>query len=83
MLIVKDELNNLEQGNETMKAKKEHYDLMSQFERNNNGRRLDREDKKFWQGGHVYQDGQTNDLYQAFFDGYMFYRSLHIVNAVS
>lgn len=51
---------------------KEHYELMAMFERANDSRRLDREDKALWPKGHVYQHDATNDLFLAFRQGYAF-----------
>jgi hypothetical protein len=49
----------------------EHADLMEFFERQQRGRRLDRErDKALWARGHVYQSGEVNELFLAFRKGY-------------
>lgn len=48
----------------------EHYDLMAMFEREFHGARLDKEDKSIWSRGHVYQNGETNNLFLAFRRGY-------------
>ncbi len=48
----------------------EHIDLMTQFERQFSGRRFDREAKAMWPRGVIYQDGQTNELFLAFRQGY-------------
>lgn len=48
----------------------EHYDLMAQFEREFKGRRLDKEAKDLWPMGRVYQDGQLNELFLAYRQGY-------------
>lgn len=44
-------------------ASQEHVDLMTQFEREHKGRRLDREDKSLWPRQVIYQDGQVNELF--------------------
>lgn len=48
----------------------EHYDLMAHFERQFKGHRLDREDKSQWPRQHIYQCGETNQLFLAFRRGY-------------
>ena len=50
---------------------KEHYDLMSSFEREHKHRRLDREkDKENWKRGYVYEDGHVNALFVAYRKGH-------------
>jgi hypothetical protein len=56
---------------------KEHYEIMDQFESvfkksPTMSLRYDREDKALWKVGHVYQDGQTNNLFIAFRHGCSF-----------
>ncbi len=51
---------------------KEHYELISQFDRDNQHYRLDKEDKELWKAGVVYQDGKVNTIFMAFRDGYSF-----------
>lgn len=52
--------------------KKEHYDLMSQFEFDYKGRNLIREkDKELWKKGYLYEDGYVNDLFLAYRKGYI------------
>lgn len=48
----------------------EHYDLMTQFESEFRGNRLDREPKDMWPQGVVYQDGAVNELFKAYRRGY-------------
>lgn len=48
----------------------EHYDLMATFEREFHGLRLDREEKRFWPQGHIYQNSETNNLFLAYRRGY-------------
>jgi hypothetical protein len=49
---------------------KDHYDLMSMFEHEFRGFRLDREDKALWAKGNVYQSGETNNLFLAYRKGH-------------
>lgn len=50
---------------------KEHYDLLHYFEKCYKHLRLDREkDKSLWARGHVYESGETNDLFMAYQHGY-------------
>lgn len=49
---------------------KEHYELLNQFEREFKGCRLDKEDKAMWPKGYIYQDGQVNEIFQAYQRGY-------------
>lgn len=51
---------------------KDHYDLMTMFEREFKGHRLDRETKDQWPKGYVYQNGETNNLFLAYRRGYAF-----------
>lgn len=56
-----------------MLKSKEHYDLMAQFEREFKHKRLDREkNKELWAIGHVYENGEVNDLFLAYRLGYTF-----------
>lgn len=55
-----------------MLLSQEHYDLMDMFEREHRGLRLDREkDKALWAKGHVYENGEANELFVAYRKGYM------------
>jgi len=49
---------------------KEHYDLMDQFEKGFYYLRLDKEERKLWQNGIIYQNGETNNLFKAYREGY-------------
>lgn len=49
----------------------EHYDIIAMFERIYSGR-FDKEDKALWAKGHVYQDGEMNNLFLAFRHGVAF-----------
>ena len=55
----------------------EHIDLMAMFEREFRGYRLDREDKAIWSKGHIYQSGETNELFLAYRKGYAYGRAVH------
>ena len=57
---------------------KEHYDIIKQFEKNNIGERLDKEEKHLWRKGIVYQDGIVNRLYNAYISGYAHGRSNYL-----
>ena len=58
---------------------KEHYDIMAEFEKNFYDQRLDREkDKALWKKGQVYENGETNKLYQAFISGYSLARIIYL-----
>jgi len=51
---------------------KEHYDLMKQFEKDFSHLRLDCENKTLWSKGIVYQNGEANNLFDAYRRGYAF-----------
>ena len=51
---------------------KEHYEILQMFEKNFNNLRLEKEDKCLWKKGIIYQNGETNNLYNAFILGYGF-----------
>lgn len=51
---------------------KEHYDLMTQFEKTFNHFRLDREHKRLWQKGIIYQNGEANKAFITYRHGYAF-----------
>lgn len=51
---------------------KEHYDLMEAFERAYRHKRLGREPKERWPKGNIYQNGDTNELFQAYRLGYAY-----------
>jgi hypothetical protein len=55
----------------TLKSQ-EHIDIMAMFEREFKGIRLDREAKHEWAKGHIYQSGETNNLFLAYRRGYAF-----------
>jgi hypothetical protein len=61
-----------------MLLSKEHYELMTQFEKQFKGKRLDREkDKALWAMGQVYENGEVNTLFQAFRLGYQLGKSIN------
>jgi hypothetical protein len=51
---------------------KEHYDLMTMFEKNFRGNDFGREPKELWAKGQLYENGETNALFRAYRDGYAF-----------
>ena len=57
---------------------KEHYELMSQFEKDFSGdHRLDREkDKALWAKGHVYECGKANEIFLAYRRGHAYGQAL-------
>lgn len=46
------------------------YDLVSMFDREFRGSRLDKESKNMWPKGYVYQHGEVNNLFLAYRKGY-------------
>jgi len=58
---------------------KEHYEILSNFEKNFKEMRLDREkNMDLWKIGQVYENGETNKMYQAFIMGYSFGRAKYL-----
>lgn len=55
----------------------EHIEIMRMFEREYRGFRMDREDKKLWPIGRVYQAGDTNEMFIAYRKGYAFAKSVY------
>lgn len=53
----------------SMLKTREHSALMEQFEREFSGRH-DKEPKNLWPMGQIYQDGQMNELFLAYRQGY-------------
>lgn len=52
---------------------KEHYDLIAHFEKLfSHAGRLDKEERKYWARGHVYQHGEVNELFRAFSKGHAY-----------
>ena len=51
---------------------REHYDLMSVFERQFKHRRQDKESKEMWARGVIYQDGHVNELFLAYRLGFAY-----------
>lgn len=60
----------------------EHIDLMAMFEREFSGRK-DKEPKNLWPMGHIYQDGQVNDLFLAYRKGYALARAVYLQGPVA
>lgn len=59
-----------------MLGTQEHYDVIAMFDREFKGMRLDKEAKDMWKRGHVYQDGQTDALFNAYLRGYALGKSV-------
>lgn len=57
---------------------KEHIDLMNQFERDIKFGRFDKEEKELWVDGHIYQDGEINNLFRVYRLGYSFRKSVEV-----
>lgn len=59
---------------------REHYELMEHFERTI-GRhlRVDRETKEMWHCGSVYQNGEANNLFIAYREGYSLHKCITIL----
>lgn len=55
---------------------KEHEDLMTMFEREFRGHRMDKEEKSMWAKGNVYQSGETNNLFLAYRRGAAYAKAL-------
>lgn len=53
----------------------DHYEIMEMFERALKPGRTDKEPKSLWAKGHIYQDGQVNNLFLAFRQGVAYGRS--------
>lgn len=53
---------------------KEHYDLMAQFESDCKDlcTRFEKEDQSLWPKGHIYQHGETNNLFLVYRRGYAY-----------
>lgn len=47
----------------------EHYEIIAMFDREFKGHRLDKEAKDMWPKGHVYQNGEVNNLFLAYRKG--------------
>jgi hypothetical protein len=61
----------------------EHIDLMAQFEREVTGRRFDKEDKKLWPIGRIYQHGELNELFLTYRRGYALAKCIYQQRAAS
>lgn len=57
---------------------KEHYELLSQFEREFKHRRLDKEARDLWPKGNVFQDGHVNELFLAYRRGAAYQKALDL-----
>lgn len=54
----------------------DHYEMIAMFDKLFKGNRLDKEDKSMWPKGHVYQNGEVNNLFLAFRQGAAYAQSL-------
>jgi hypothetical protein len=61
----------------------EHIDLIQMFEREFTDYRHDKEPKSLWASGHIYQDGQLNELFLAYRKGYALGRAKHLSGSVA
>ena len=50
---------------------KEHYDLISAFDKEFKGENLTKENESMWRKSIIYQNGATNKLFLAYRSGYM------------
>lgn len=50
----------------------EYYELITQFEKIYKGYRIDKEPKELWHKRIVYQDGELNKLFTAYFNGFAY-----------
>lgn len=55
---------------------KEHYDLMTQFEKDCKPGRTDKEAQEYWARGIIYQDGHVNALFLVYRRGYAYGKSI-------
>lgn len=56
---------------------KEHYELIEMFEKEFKGLyRFDKEDKKYWAKGNIFQHGELNNLFLAFRKGVAYGKSI-------
>lgn len=62
--------------NEMQIKTQEHYDIIAMFEKLGLGVRYEKEAKELWQKGHVFQHGETNNLFLAFRHGVAFGKAL-------
>lgn len=62
---------------------REHYDLMSVFERQFKHHRLDKERKDMWAMGVIYQDGHVNELFLAYRHGASYGRAQERLSGMS
>ncbi len=54
----------------------EHDDLIAMFDREFKGHRLDQEARGAWKDGHIYQDGNLNEIFLAYRRGYALGKSI-------
>lgn len=56
----------------------EHIEIIEMFDRENKGKRLDKEHKSLWKMGRIYQDGNLNELFLSYRKGYALAKSIGI-----
>lgn len=61
---------------------KEHYELMDYFEKRTR-HRIDRENKELWAKGHIYQNGEANQEFLVFREGYALAKSIYQQEAIA
>lgn len=57
---------------------KEFYDILEKFEKDFYHMRLDKESEEFWKIGLIYQNGETNNAYNAYIHGYSLGRLVYM-----
>ncbi len=55
---------------------KDHYELMTQFEKDFRHMRLDKEPKELWASKAVYRSGETNNMFLAYRAGVSYGKTL-------
>jgi hypothetical protein len=56
----------------------EHYEVINMFEKEYKHLRLDKENKNDWKNRHVYQNGETNNLFLVYLSGYALGKATYI-----
>jgi hypothetical protein len=56
----------------------EHYEVIKMFEKEYKHLRLDKENKNDWKNRHVYQNGETNNLFLVYLSGYALGKATYI-----
>lgn len=79
--MIADESKGYSRDKEAMSVKvgtKEFYDILENFEKNFYHMRLDKESKEYWGTGQIFQNGETNNAYKAYVQGYSLGRAVYI-----